>query len=175
MANENKNIKELVSEDDDPTAELEIPNFAQMAETDELHAEPEAERESDSNTYGFGDSDDAEKLDGQTIPELQSDLRTRTKTISQLQYDIQQLRAKWMGLETEISAREEIVNNLLQDKDKLSKTIDRKDKLLKKRNESIKSLKSELRQQSKDAKSLEEKLTQQQLAVDEGASAQADA
>lgn len=175
MANENKNIKELVSEDDDPTAELEIPNFAQMAETDELHAEGDAERESDSNTYGFGDSDDAEKLDGQTIPELQSDLRTRTKTISQLQYDIQQLRAKWMGLETEISAREEIVNNLLQDKDKLSKTIDRKDKLLKKRNESIKSLKSELRQHSKDAKSLEERLAQQQLAVDEEASARADA
>jgi chromosome segregation ATPase len=159
MANENKNIKELVSEDDDPTAELEIPSFrdSEFADSDE-HDE---HSESDSHTYGLAKrkSDDSGK--GQTIPELKSDLESRAKTIGKLQYDIEQLRAKWLGLEAEIGAREEIANNLLQEVDKLKKTIARKDNLLGKRNDSIKALKSEIQQREEAVKELEQDLETQ--------------
>ena len=137
MTNENKNINELVSDDDDPTAELEILSFQEFDLAD-------VEPESDSNTYGFDTQDNSST--GQSIPELRADLEKRTETIGRLQYDIEQLRAKWIGLETEIEAREQIVNALLRDVDGLKGELSRKDKLLKKRNRSIKSLKSEVRQ-----------------------------
>ncbi|MGB5335278.1 MAG: FHA domain-containing protein, partial [Woeseiaceae bacterium] len=98
------------------------------------------------------------------IPELVSDLRSRTKTIGQLQFDIQQLRSKWLGLEAEISAREEIASNLLRENEKLGKTIDRKNKLLKKRSASIKSLKVEIRQRDSDRLLLEQELAEQSQA-----------
>ncbi|MGB5722576.1 MAG: FHA domain-containing protein [Woeseiaceae bacterium] len=161
MANENKNINELVSDDDDPTAELEILSFRQF-DVDEIS---QAESESDSHTCGLGDTEDADSGHGQSIPELQSDLRSRTKTIGQLQFDIEQLRSKWLGLETEISAREEIVSNLLGDVDKLNGKIARKDKLLNKRNATVKSLKAEIRQRDKEQRSLEQEIAEQQAAV----------
>jgi len=164
MANENKNIKELVSDDDDPTAELEIPGFRQLDEIEVF----QADNESDAHTYGLGDPDVAPTSRGQTIPELQSDLQSRTKTIGQLQYDIQQLRAKWLGLETEISAREEIVGNLQGDVEKLNKRIARKDRLLKKHTATIRSLKSDIRKQKGEQRALEDRLTaQEQASVDD--------
>ena len=83
MANENKNIKELVSDDDDPTAELEI-----LSLPDDESVDSDEQRESDSHTYGLGNSKRAESALAQSIPELQSDLESRTKTIGKLQYDI---------------------------------------------------------------------------------------
>ena len=148
MANENKNINELVSDDDDPTAELEILSFREF---DLADVEPESE----SNTHGFGKGDDTSSS-GQSIPELKSDLERRTQTIGRLQYDIEQLRARWLGLETEIEAREQIVNDLLRDVDGLKGELSRKDKLLKKRNRSIKSLKSKVRQRDEIHRSLEQ-------------------
>ncbi len=165
MANENKNIKELVSDDDDPTAELEIRSFQAPVDSEDLHAD----RESDAHTCGLGDSDDADIPGPQTIPELQSDLKSRTRTIGQLQYDIQQLRSKWLGLEAEISAREEIVNNLLNDNDTLTKKVGRKHNLLKKRSASIKALKSEIRQREENRLLLEDKLATQAPTDEESA------
>lgn len=156
MANENKNTKELVSDDDDPTAELEVLSFQQPGLEDDV----QPPSESDSNTCGLTDSDDDSIPSGQSIPELQSDLRSRTKTISQLQYDIQQLRSKWLGLEAEISAREEIASNLMRENEKLGKSIERKNKLLKKRNASIKSLKVEIRQRDSDRLQLEQEFAE---------------
>ncbi|MGI9233830.1 MAG: FHA domain-containing protein [Woeseiaceae bacterium] len=152
-------MKELVSDDDDPTAELEIPSFTQFDDDENL----QADSESDSHTCGLGDADELRTQRGQTIPELQSDLESRSKTIGRLQYDIQQLRSKWLGLEAEIGAREEIVTKLLNDADELNEKISRKDKLLKNRSASIKSLKSEIAQRNKDRLALEEKLTAQEL------------
>ena len=157
MANENKNIKELVSDDDDPTAEFEIPSFQSPVDDEGVVAD----LESDSHTCGLRDADDADLLSAQSIPELQSDLKSRTRTIGQLQYDIQQLRSKWLGLEAEISAREEIVSNLLSENGELTKKIARKEKLLKKRSASIKALKSEIRQREEDRALLEEQLATQ--------------
>jgi len=165
VANENKNIKELVSDDEDPTAELEILSI-QDAESDESD-DSDAQSESDSHTYGLGDTQRVDSSPGQSIPELQSDLESRTKTIGKLQYDIEQLRSKWLGLEAEIGAREEIVSNLLQETSKLKKKVARKDGLLKKRRQSIVSLKSEIQQHNKDYGLLTEKLEEQQSSAAE--------
>ncbi len=159
MANKNKNIKELVSEDEDPTAELETPTFRQHE-----HDGDTEQRESDAHTYGLG-RERSDAGSGQSIPELQSDLESRTKTIGKLQYDIEQLRSKWLGLETEISAREEIANNLLKEVQQLKKRITQKEDLLKKRNESIKDLKAEIKQREQDYQSLQADLEAQQLAA----------
>jgi chromosome segregation ATPase len=165
MANENKNINELVSgdsiaDDDDPTAELEILTFRQF-ESDDVELElTEVERESDSDTYGFRKKTDGDSSDGQSIPELRSDLERRTQTIGRLQFDIEQLRAKWLGLETEITAREEIVNNLLGEVDRLKGQVSRKDKLLKKRARTIKSLKSDVSERDDVHAALEQQLTE---------------
>jgi len=148
MANENKNIDELVSDDDDPTSELEILSF-QRFDVDDV------ELESDSNTYGFGTDEDASSS-GQSIPELRSDLERRTQTIGRLQYDIEQLRSKWLGLETEIKAREEIVTDLLREVDGLKGEVSRKAKLLKKRTKTIKSLKSDIRKRDEAQASLQQ-------------------
>ncbi|MBT8090207.1 MAG: FHA domain-containing protein [Gammaproteobacteria bacterium] len=166
MANENKNINELVSNDDDPTSELEVLNF-QRFDVDDV------ELESDSNTYGFGNNDDASSS-GQSIPELRSDLERRTQTIGRLQYDIEQLRAKWLGLETEIEAREEIVTNLLRDVDGLKTEVSRKDKLLKKRTKTIKSLKSDIKQRDETQALLEQQHVEVQQQLDAQRSTDAD-
>jgi len=139
MTSENKKINELVSDDDEPTAELEILSI-ELAGPEN----PELDRESDEHTYGLNDGGLRKSSRGQTIPELRSDLDARTRTIGRLQYDIEQLRSKWLGLETEISAREEIVSNLTHDVDNLNERLSRKNKLLRKRKKAIVSLKSEL-------------------------------
>jgi len=157
VANESKNINELVSDDEDPTAELEI-----LSIQDDESDDSDGQSESDSHTYGLGNSKRVDSSPGQSIPELQSDLDSRTKTIGKLQYDIQQLRAKWLGLEAEISAREEIVSNLLLETSKLKKKVARKESLLKKRRQSIVDLKSEIQQQNRNYGLLTEKLEKQQ-------------
>ena len=165
MANENKKINELVAEDDDPTAELEvlnIPDFADAAGDDE----------SEAHTDRRADDDDSASTRDKSIPELQSDLNTRTKTIGRLQHDIEQLRAKWLGLEAEISSREEIVSNLTRDVEELNDTVARKDKLLEQRNQKIASLRSEITERDEARELLEQQRTEleRQLA-EQGASA----
>ena len=146
MANENNKINELVSEDDDPTAELDVANLRKA-----VSADAEVEQESDAHTYGV-DGDDEPSSRQQSIPELQQDLHQRTKTISRLQYDIEQLRAKWLGLETEISAREEIVDNLNREVDKLKGDVELRDKQLKNRNDEIKAFKAEIQDREEESR-----------------------
>lgn len=88
MANDNKNSKELVTDHDDPTAELET-----LAETFEFEPAPKP-------------------VKTPSVNELQSDLQRRAETIEQLQFDIEHLRTRWNGLEAEIKAREELTTDL---------------------------------------------------------------
>lgn len=118
MANDKKNIKELVSEDDDPTAEFEL--LGHTHEWPENPAEP-------------------------SIKELKSDLQSSSETINRLQFDIEQFRAKWNGLEAEIKARQEITDRLNIEIAEAKEKLERKEKLIRKRDQSIKSLKSEIR------------------------------
>jgi chromosome segregation ATPase len=141
MANENKNINELVSSDEDPTAELEILTFRQ--EKDGGTDDPVLE--ADAHTHGFDDQV-ANANDKASVAELKSDLRTRSETIERLQFDVEQLRARWLGLETEIQAREELTERLNADLTLSKKNLASKEKLLHKRDQSIKSLKAEIRE-----------------------------
>jgi len=149
MTNKNKNINELVADDDDPTVELEVLVFGQ---------EPAGASEADAKTYNAEQETEEVSASGITVSELQSDLLSRKKTINHLQYDIQQLHTKWLGLETEISAREgqteQLNSELLASRD----AIVRKDKLLKKRDRNIKSLKTEIRQRDENYRQLTARL-----------------
>ena len=123
MANENNKINELVSDDDDPTAELEAVTFRQD------HPQHARLSESDDDTF-----DVAERRSGDA------------QTISKLRYDIEQLRAKWLGREAEIRSREEITDALNADLAGTRESLARKEKLLKTRDRTIKSLKTEIRE-----------------------------
>ncbi|MEL7185402.1 MAG: FHA domain-containing protein [Pseudomonadota bacterium] len=140
MANDNNNINQLVPEDDDPTAELEIPNFAEAAE-----------RESDAHTFDVNESQDSSRV---SVPELQSDLQSRQETISRLQYDIEQLHAKWAGLEAEINARESQTETLNTENIALNEAVERKEKLIRRRDKNIRALKKEIRQRDEQYRTL---------------------
>lgn len=122
MANEKSKINELVVNDEAPTAELEAVTFRRNQPS-----QP-AQHESDDDTFDVGKhhSDDAQ-------------------TVGKLRYDIEQLRARWMGREAEIRAREEITDTLNADLTKARDTLSRKEKLLRTRDRTIKALKSEIR------------------------------
>lgn len=120
MANEDNNINELVS-DDDPTIELETLGSEQETANNK-------ELESDASTFDTQDVASAE-------------------TISRLQFDIEQLRSRWLGLESEIKAREAQTVQL-------QNAVGRKDKLITKRDRKIKLLKTEIRQRDEKHRSL---------------------
>lgn len=137
MTNDKNNINELVSDDEDPTAELEAITFrqGQVPGEDSLH-------ESDENTY-----DVADRASGDA------------KTIGKLQYDIEQLRSKWLGLDAEIKARAELTDKLTAELDELRETVARKNKLLKSRDTNIKALKTEIRERDNRHRQVTNELT----------------
>lgn len=158
MANDKKNINELVTEDDDPTAELEALSPQQLSARDD---DPLLESAASTHDYHQDDDDDM------AISELQSDLQSRSETINRLQFDIEQFRAKWNGLEAEIQAREKIGDDLNREIKALDKKLDRKDKLLKKRDQSIKLLKAEIRQRSEEYGELHASVAEHEKRTDE--------
>jgi len=162
MTNENKNINELVSNDDDPTAELE----ALTIREDFSRPGKSASSESDLCTHGFDDSE-AIAADVASVSELKSDLQVRSETIERLQFDIQQLRAKWLGLETEIKAREELTDRLNLELKSSASKLERKDKLLQKRDRAIKALKAEIRERDKSFRELQISVDEINVAKDE--------
>ena len=158
MANENKKINELVS-DDDPTSELDVVTFRQ----DSSDSRKASSLEADVHTTDF-DRLDAGTRNGVSIDELNSDLRRRSETIERLQYDIAQLHAKWLGLETEIKAREAMTNDLNAELKSNARKLERKEKLLQKRDRSVKLLKAEIRERDKKSRELQESVEQIKLA-----------
>ncbi|HSG97769.1 MAG TPA: FHA domain-containing protein [Woeseiaceae bacterium] len=119
MANDNKNTNELVADD---TAELEAVTFRQG------HPDTDLPAESDDNTFDFDDHPTRE-----------------SQTIRKLRYDIERLRSKWIGLEAELVAREEITETLNAELADVRASLARKDKLLKTRDHKLKALKAEIR------------------------------
>lgn len=107
MTNDKKNIKDLVSDaDDDPTAELEI--IRQGGST--LQADDGLE--ADANTYDYEDAESGHDDDGLRVARLRKEIRLRDESIDRLQFDIEQLRARWNGLDREIQVREKLTDNL---------------------------------------------------------------
>lgn len=154
MPNDNNNINELVAEDEDPTVELQMPTS--IPKSDDL-------AESDAQTFDSTEDADRELPAGVTVSELEFDLKSRKRTISQLQYDIQQLHAKWLGLETEIGAREEQTRQLNDEIKSLRESATRKENLVKKRDRKIKALKAEIRQREVDFRQLSSRCDDLQL------------
>ncbi len=156
MTNENNNINELVAADDDPTVELEVLLFGQdqpgASEADEKTCNTEQETEEVSAS-------------GITVSELQFDLLSRKKTISHLQYDIQQLHTKWLGLETEINARAVQTEQLNSELSSSRDALVRKEKLLKKRDRKISSLQTEIRQRDDNYRQLTVRLEELQVST----------
>jgi len=136
MANEKNKINELVADDDDQTAELEAVTFRQDHPSHTDDALESEENTSDFDAHRSGDA----------------------RTISKLQYDIEQLRAKWLGLETEIEAREDLAEKLNTDIDDLRASLARKDKHLKTRDRKIKALKAEIRSRDDHHRTVTEEL-----------------
>ncbi|MDH3351326.1 MAG: hypothetical protein OEM51_07240, partial [Gammaproteobacteria bacterium] len=161
MANKNKNTNELVTDDDDPTAELEALVPGSSA------ADCDADNESEAAAGTHDCLVPGKARQGVSIPELESDLKSRSETISRLQYDIVQLRAKWLGLEAEIKVRETLTEQLNIKLDESMSKLARKDKLLRKRDQSVRSLKAEIRTRNDDYSALKSLLVDREQRIDE--------
>jgi chromosome segregation ATPase len=120
MANDNNNLKELVSDDQDRTAELESPTLR----------EPAAEA---ATEQAFGSELEAADFDPYVAPirnrdavirDLKADLRVKTETIDRLQFDVERLRSRRIGLETEVKAREAQTRKLAKAVEEANKQID---------------------------------------------------
>jgi len=138
MANDKNNINELVINDDDPTAELETLSLEQV-----LPEFGSSQSEVAAKTHGFQKETNADR--SAAITALKSELAARSETIDRLQFDIEQLRLKWRGLETEYKAREEITNRQNSDLEAIRTKLANRNRLLKKRNLYIRALKTEIR------------------------------
>jgi len=136
MANDKNKKNELVPDDEDATAELEAVTFRRDYPLPNAHL-----RESDENTCGFAERDNSD-----------------AKTISKLQYDMEQLRAKWLGVEAEIRAREELTDKLNGELDELRDSVSRKTKLIKDRDQKVKALKSEIREREEHYRNASDEL-----------------
>lgn len=111
MVSDNNKIKSLASQpDDETTTELEA-----LANTFHPSADYDEELEADANTFEFEDRAAGSVADGQSISVLRADLISRTESVNRLQYDIEQLRLRWTGLEKEIQAREQLTANVNED------------------------------------------------------------
>jgi chromosome segregation ATPase len=136
MTNKKNNINELVF-DDDSTAELEAITFKQ-----ERMLRQRAQSESDENTCD--------------LPRNNTD---ESKTIGKLQYDIEQLRAKWLGVEAEVKARAELTDRLNVEITELQDALAHKDKLIEARDGTISALKSEIQDRDERRRSVTSDLT----------------
>ena len=74
MANDKNKIKELVSDDDDPTLDLE-----HIAGHDDVSLAQPDERESDASTFGLDEYEAGPAGGNESIAELRSDLQLRAK------------------------------------------------------------------------------------------------
>ncbi len=146
MTHENNNINELVSDRIELAAEIDAPTWQQSPSG----AYQDAGTESDARTFDITNFADLDAQRSAAISELKSDLRSRSETISRLQFEIQQLHSKWLGLETEIKVREEITADLNSELESVRSALQRKNRLIQKRDQSIESLKIDIRQRNED-------------------------
>jgi FtsZ-binding cell division protein ZapB len=120
MANDNNNVKELVSDDQERTAELESPTWREPAT--EQGSEPGADLDFEAMT--FDPTIAPIRNRDAVIEDLKADLRIKTETIDRLQFDVERLRSRRIGLETEVKARETQTRNLARAVEDANKQID---------------------------------------------------
>jgi chromosome segregation ATPase len=143
MANDNKKINDLVPENDDDTSELEV-----LTATVVFDPDYDYQSESDAPTHSFETSARSAAGEDESIAALKSDLQKREENISNLQYDIEELRTRWTGLEKELKAREVLTDNVTKELEQSNRKLAQTISLLKKRDSKITALESALEQQS---------------------------
>jgi len=161
MANDNNKINVLVSQaDDDPTA-----TFAVAGHPGRADRHDGAELEADAKTFDVDKFANGHIPDVESVADLKSALEGRVDTINQLQFEIEQLRAKCNGLDRELKAREEIAANIgdefrvtrtqlrdsERDRQEKKSTIELMQRTLSETNEREKHLLNEADQQRDDA------------------------
>jgi chromosome segregation ATPase len=120
MANDNNKLKELVPDDKDRTADLELPI---LRESDAIH-DTEPATELDFDTMQFDPYVAPIRNRDAVIQDLKADLRIKTETIDRLQFDVERLRSRRIGLETEVKARESQTRKLAKEIEEANKQID---------------------------------------------------
>ena len=152
MANNNNN-NQLVADDDDPTVELELQGIRQ--------AFLEGDAKTLDTEHRLRDVAD----DDASVTELQSDLKKSNETIELLQFDFQKVHSKWVGLESEVKAREQQTEDLNAKLSSAEETLLRKERLIKKRDRKIKLLKAEIRQRDDEQRRLADRFENQQTSL----------
>jgi chromosome segregation ATPase len=120
MANDNNKLKELVSDDRDRTAELESPTWRGS----KVPADSEQAIELDFDAMQFDPYIAPIRNRDAVIQDLKADLRVKTETIDRLQFDVERLRSRRIGLETEVTARESQTRKLAKAVEEANKQID---------------------------------------------------
>ncbi|MEX0976368.1 MAG: FHA domain-containing protein [Woeseia sp.] len=140
MATDNKKISDLTSESDEDTSELPVLSEA-------VAALPEEEYEADAATQSFESLRARNKPGTESVAALKSDLRERDASINQLQYDIEQLRSRWTGLEKELKAREQLTDNVAAELEDHKRRLRDTTEQLRKRERRLADLEAKLHQQ----------------------------
>jgi FtsZ-binding cell division protein ZapB len=102
MANDNNNLKELVSDDQDRTEEIESPIRRESAV--QTSARQGFKRQPEASDPGPQAAPTCAR--DEVIRNLKADLRIKTETIDRLQFDVDRLRLRRISLETEVKAHE---------------------------------------------------------------------
>jgi len=139
MANENNNINELVT-DDDATAELEELTLQQVL----ARADDDGDLEVDADTFALDRGKSG--ATSTNVDLLKADLESRNEAVERLQFDVERLRARLLGLQSEVRAREDITSDLNGRIAELDEQLKSSRQQLNQRDRSIKALKEEIRQ-----------------------------
>ena len=150
MTNKKNKTNELVSDDNDPTAEFPVLSIGK----DDSDTGQSRSDEADPSTSDSGTRDEDDDVSA-NISVVQSDLEVRSETVNRLQLDIKQLRKRWQGLETEIKAREDVASSIHGKLKRNERKLERKKKLLQQRDRTIKSLKAEIRERDNNFRELQ--------------------
>ena len=109
MTNDNKNRKELVSDDTDRTDELRSLTWRDRADEDDENIPV-----LDVNLFEEAAYPTPIRNRDEAIRDLKADLRAKSDVIDRLQFDVERLRSRRIGLETEVKARETQTRQLTQ-------------------------------------------------------------
>ena len=139
MANENNNINELVT-DDDATAELEELTLQQVL----AREEDDGELEVDADTFAIDRGKTGTR--SPNVDLLKADLESRNEAVERLQFDVERLRGRLLGLQSEVRAREDITSDLNRQIAEFEKQLKSSRQQLQARDRDIKALREEIRQ-----------------------------
>ena len=120
MTNDNNNVKELVSDNQERTAELELPTWREP--TTKQGSDPGVDLDFEAMTFDpkVAPIHNREAV----IQDLNADLRIKTETIDRLQFDVERLRSRSIELETKVKARETQTRKLARAVEEANKQID---------------------------------------------------